>query len=207
MNKITINTHSSICINDDIYFDPYNISEKKKNAKAIFITHSHYDHLDIPSIHNLFNSDTVIVAPEDCISTLREEGFLDENLKQANPNQTSVVYDVCFNTFASYNIGKRFHPKLNNWVGYTVNINGVLYTVCGDSDLTEELKNIKTDVLFVPIGGTYTMDIKEGATLTNTIKPKVAIPVHYGSIVGKITDGERFAKLIDKNITVNILIK
>ena len=207
MNKITINTHSSICINDDIYFDPYNIAEKKKNAKAIFITHSHYDHLDIPSIHNLFNSDTVIVAPEDCISTLREEGFLDENLKQASPNQTSVVYDVSFNTFASYNIGKRFHPKLNNWVGYTVNINGVLYTVCGDSDLTEELKNIKTDVLFVPIGGTYTMDIKEGATLTNTIKPKVAIPVHYGSIVGKITDGERFAKLIDKNITVNILIK
>ena len=175
MNKITINNHSSICINDDIYFDPYNIVEKKKNAKAIFITHSHYDHLDIPSIHNLFNSDTVIVAPEDCISTLREEGFLDENLKQIEPNQTSVVYDVCFNTFASYNIGKRFHPKWNNWVGYTVNINGVLYTVCGDSDLTEELKNIKTDVLFVPIGGTYTMDIKEGATLTNTIKPKVAI--------------------------------
>ena len=85
MNKITINTHSSICINDDIYFDPYNITEKKKNAKAIFITHSHYDHLDIPSIHNLFNSDTVIVAPEDCISTLREEGFFGRKSKTSQP--------------------------------------------------------------------------------------------------------------------------
>lgn len=206
MKNIFINTHSSICIDNDIYFDPFKISENKKNAKVIFLTHSHYDHLDLASIHCVFTSDTVIVAPSDCIDILHEEGFLDENLLEVGPNQKGEVYDIKFETFASYNINKTFHPKAKNWVGYTIIIEGERYTICGDTDATNELKNIKTDILFVPIGGTYTMDTFEASEVVNTICPKVVIPVHYGSIVGKISDGAKFKNLINTNITVKLLL-
>ena len=76
------------------------------------------------------------------------------------------------------------------------------YYICGDTDLIEEIKNVKCDYLFVPIGGTYTMDYKEASILTNMIKPKYVIPVHYGSIIGDKSLFYDFKKLIDKDINV-----
>lgn len=206
MKDIKVNIHSSICIDNDIYIDPYQITEHKKNAKAIFITHSHYDHLDMPSINNISTSDTVIVAPRDCIQVLREEGYQDENLIEVMPNESGKVYDIDYETFASYNTNKPFHPKTKNWVGYKLLIDGTYYTICGDSDDTEVLESLKTDILFVPIGGTYTMTAEEAAHLTNIIKPKVVVPVHYGSIVGDKKDGVTFSKLINSNTQVMLLI-
>jgi len=72
----------------------------------------------------------------------------------------------------------------------------------GDTDVVDEINSINCDVLFVPIGGTYTMDYKEAAEYTNNIKPKVVIPIHYGSIVGDINLGEEFKKMVDDKIEV-----
>ena len=204
--NIKINKHSSICVDNDIYFDPYGITGHQKNAKVIFITHSHYDHLDMPSIKNIFNEDSVIVGPKDAIDMLREEGYDDENLKVVKPFESGIAYDIEFETFPSYNLNKKFHPKDNGWIGYTIVSKDIKYTVCGDSDNTPELNNIKTDVLFVPVGGTYTMTPDEAATLTNNICPKVAIPVHYGSIVGTQLDGQKFCDNINNSIKTIKLI-
>ena len=81
------------------------------------------------------------------------------------------------------------------------------YYIAGDTDITTENKQVKCDVAFVPIGGTYTMDNKEAAKLINEIKPKVAIPIHYGKIIGNISDGQNFTKLINKEIECKIFIK
>ena len=77
----------------------------------------------------------------------------------------------------------------------------------GDTDETEEAKCVKTDVCFVPIGGVYTMNKEEASNYINKLKPKKVIPIHYGTIVGDISLGEEFKKLIDKNIEVEIKIK
>ena len=50
------------------------------------------------------------------------------------------------------------------------------------------------------------MDFKEATTLMNIIKPKVAIPTHYGSIVGSINDGKKFRELLDEDIECILLI-
>jgi L-ascorbate metabolism protein UlaG (beta-lactamase superfamily) len=62
------------------------------------------------------------------------------------------------------------------------------------------MENLNPDILFVPVSGTYVMTAKEAAKATNElIKPKkIAIPMHYGSIVGKVKDAEDFSK--DVNI-------
>ena len=59
----------------------------------------------------------------------------------------------------------------------------------------------------VPIGGTYTMDAKKAAELINTIKPKVAIPVHYGSIVGSVSDQDVFKANVNDDISVEFKIE
>ena len=107
----------------------------------------------------------------------------------------------------AYNVNKEYHKKEYGWVGYLIKINGVTYYITGDTDVNEDIQNIKCDVLFVPIGGTYTMDYKEAADYTNSIKPKYVIPIHYGTIVGKKEDGIEFAKLLDTKIECLIFNK
>ena len=123
------------------------------------------------------------------------------------PNQKYMVQGIKFETIPAYNINKTFHPKENDWVGYVIEINGVKYYIAGDTDITEENKRVKCDVAFVPVGGTYTMDFKEAAQLVNEIQPKVAVPIHYGSVVGTKQDAEKFVKLLHTNIKGIILMR
>lgn len=203
--NIKINCHSSICINENIFIDPFNINYQAE-AKAIFITHSHFDHLDINSIKNILTPNTVIVCTKDSAEILEKAGITN-NINIVTPNQTGKVLDISFQTFPSYNFGHH-HFKNYGFVGYTLNVNGTTYTICGDTDATPELENVKTDVLLIPIGGIYTMDAEEAAKVTNIIKPKYVIPTHYNYLddtAGK--EGEElFTKLVDKNIKVLIKI-
>ncbi len=204
--NVKINCHSSICIDDCIYIDPFNIKKSLKNAKVIFITHSHFDHLDIDSIKNILNDKTKIVCTEDSFKILKESGILNEIIV-VKPNQSGKVWEINFQTFPSYNFGHH-HFKDYGFVGYTLEINKIKYTICGDTDATPELKNIKTDVLLIPIGGTYTMDAIEASSITNLIKPKIVIPTHYNFIEGTANkEAEKtFKNLVNKDIEVLIKI-
>ena len=99
------------------------------------------------------------------------------------------------------------HTKVNNWVGYIIELDGIKYYIAGDTDITEENKKVDCDVAFVPVGGTYTMNYVEAASLINEISPKIAVPVHYGKIVGTKKDAINFSKLLKPEIKCEILIK
>ena len=200
--------HSSIKIINDkvIYIDPYNIKEKYNDADIIFITHSHYDHFSISDINKIKKDNTIIVITEDIYNEVLELGFKETNIIKVLPNNTYTIDNIKFNTIPSYNINKSFHPKENNWVGYLIEIDNINYYIPGDTDLIDEAKEVKCDILFVPIGGTYTMDYKEASILTNIIKPKIVIPIHYGSIVGSKMDAVRFIELVDKDIECKIML-
>ena len=209
LENITVLCHSSIKFNKEkvIYIDPFRIEKNYNDADIIFITHSHYDHYSKEDIDKIRKENTVIIAPEDLKIKLLEDGFVKDNIIIVKPNQQYVVQGIRFETVPAYNINKKFHPKENNWVGYIIELEGVRYYIAGDTDITEENKNVKCDVAFVPIGGTYTMDYKEAAELVNKLKPKVTIPIHYAEIVGTKQDAIEFSKLIDPEIEYKILIK
>ena len=124
-----------------------------------------------------------------------------------SPNEEYMVQGIKFETISAYNTNKTFHPKENDWVGYIIDIKGVKYYISGDTDITEESKKVKCNVAFVPVGGTYTMDAKEAAQLINIIKPEIAIPIHYGSIVGTNEDAEEFVKNLNPLIKGVILMR
>lgn len=105
-------------------------------------------------------------------------------------------------TVPAYNPLKPFHPKGSGWVGYIVERGGIRIYMAGDTDVTKENKEVSCDVALVPIGGTYTMDAKKAAELVNIIRPKVAIPTHYGSVAGSKSDEEVFLAHVDSSISV-----
>ncbi len=201
---ISINSHSSIRI-ENLHFDPFQIKRKTKPAKYIFITHTHYDHLSIDDIKKICDKQTVFVAPADAKDQL--ENNFENKVIYVKPNESLTLGDILVKTFASYNISKQFHPKQNGWVGYKVTCHGTTYAIVGDTDITPELENLSCDVLFLPIGGTYTMTALEAATLANKIKPELVVPTHYGSIVGTKEDEAIFVKNLDPKIKHKILIK
>ena len=202
--------HSTIKINKDnkiIYIDPYNISDGINDADYIFITHNHYDHFSEEDIKKVKNNETIIIITEDLYTNTLKLGFNGMNIITVKPNENYQVEGIKFSTIPAYNTNKTFHPKENNWVGYIIELEGSKYYIAGDTDITEENKKVKCDVAFVPVGGTYTMDFKEAAHLINELKPKIAVPIHYGSIVGTIQDATDFVKLLHPNIKGIILIK
>ena len=198
----SVNKHSSIRIGD-IYIDPFKIGESTNDARYIFITHSHYDHLSFEDIDKIVNDNSVFVGTKDVADELKKKYKNEVIVVKAN--ETYNLGSIVFTTFPSYNIGKKFHPLGNGWVGYIIHINNVKYAILGDSDLTSEVKNIKCDVLFVPIGGIYTMNAKEASCLTNIIKPSLVIPVHYNDIVGSKVDEKIFLSNLN-NIKYQIFL-
>lgn len=111
-------------------------------------------------------------------------------------------FGIKFETIPAYNIEKQYHPQENGWVGYILEIDNIRYYIAGDTDITPESKCVNCDVAFVPIGGRFTMNVKEAVSLVNTIEPQIAIPTHYGEIVGSQDDVELFEKLVKEGIKV-----
>ena len=209
LEDITVLCHSSIKMNKEkvIYIDPFKIDKNYNDADIIFITHDHYDHYSEEDIDRVKKEDTVIIVPEELLTKVLRKGFRQDYIITVLPNQKYMVEGIKFETVPAYNTNKQFHPKENEWVGYIIEIKGIRYYIAGDTDITEENKKVKCDVAFVPVGGTYTMDFKEAANLINEIQPKIAVPIHYGSVVGTKQDAIDFSKLLNPKIECKILMK
>lgn len=205
--NIEVNAQSSIKIKGNektIYIDPYLIEKEYNDADYIFITHDHYDHLSFDDIMKVLKKETIIIVPESCYSKVSDFSLSNE-IFQVKPNSKYSLLNLNFQTVAAYNTNKLYHTQSSSWVGYLLEIESEKYFIAGDTDITKENKLVKCDVLLVPVGGVYTMDYQEAATLTNLIKPKLAIPTHYQTVVGTRIDAINYTKLLDKDIQSKIL--
>ncbi len=205
VTNIIVNTQSSIRITGSktLYFDPFQIAADSHDADIVFITHSHYDHLDPESVSRISRDDTIFIAPSS-IKQEMQKAVKDIELILMDPGDSRDVLGVSVQAVPAYNRIKPFHPRRNGWNGYVVSMDGVSYYIAGDTDAVGELSSVECDVALVPIGGTYTMTAKEAAKLINKIRPQTAIPTHYGSIVGKPEDSAVFRKYVDAGIQVEI---
>lgn len=209
LQNIEVLCHNCIKFNKEkiIYTDPFQLKNNYHDADVILITHSHYDHFSEEDIKRVKSKNTIICITRDLYDKTLALGFQKENIKIVKPNFTYQILGIEIKTVPAYNTNKKFHPKENDWVGYLINLQEYVYYIAGDTDITEENLKVSCDVAFVPVGGTYTMDSKEAAELINKITPQIAVPVHYGSIVGKEKDAKLFVQSLDKQIEGKILIK
>ena len=206
VDAISVNTQSSIRIGADkvIYFDPIEIRSAAHDADVIFITHEHGDHFDPESIRNICRDDTVLAAPASMSGQLGSAGIPAGRTVLFSPGEKKEAGGIAAEAVPAYNILKPFHPRRKGWVGYIVTIDGARIYVAGDTDAVKEVKAVKCDIALVPIGGKFTMDAKKAAEFINTIQPSIAIPTHYGSIVGKKEDADVFAAGVKAPIRTEI---
>ena len=209
VDKIDVFKQNSIRIKSDvgtIYIDPFKIDDETHDADFILITHDHYDHFSSEDIAKVKKDTTVLVVPEKMEAKAVKESGIKE-IETVKPGTYHEIGNLELETIPMYNILKPFHPKAAGWVGYILKINGKRIYIAGDTDATKEAKEVICDIALVPIGGTYTMDAKKAAELVNEINPEVAIPTHYGSIVGKLSDAKVFAANVKDTIKVVEKIK
>ncbi|MCR5755571.1 MAG: MBL fold metallo-hydrolase [Acetatifactor sp.] len=208
--NIEVFKQNSIRIKDGnrrIYIDPFEIEEEPHDAAFILITHEHYDHFDPESVAKVANSNTVLVVPKKMEGKAREVAGFVGKIVTVRPGVFEEIDGLEFETVPAYNLLKPFHPKSAGWVGYLLRIGGKRIYIAGDTDATKEAKAVKCDIALVPVGGTYTMDAGKAAELVNEIRPDIAIPVHYGSVVGSKADGDTFAGHVKKPIRVELKIR
>ncbi len=167
------------------FLDPFDIKRlPNEKMDAIFISHAHFDHWSPNDIRKLITPDTVIVGVNGCQNlNLPNNAFM-----IVEPNRLFTVSDIKVKTIPAYNIKPdrtTFHPKENKWVGYVLDVGGMKIYHAGDTDLIPEMKTLSDiDVAMLPIGGTYTMDVKEATEAANIIKADVTIPMHYRRLLG-----------------------
>jgi len=181
-----------------IYTDPFKL-KGKDTADIILITHEHYDHCSPEDVRKLMGPGTVVVAPRDCAAKL--EG----DVRVVKPGDKINVSGVDIEAVPSYNTNKKFHTRDRGWVGYIFTVAGQRVYIAGDTDRIPEMKGIRCDVALLPVSGTYVMTAEEAAEAARDIKPKVAVPMHYGSIVGSADDARRFADALKGEVEVVIL--
>jgi len=179
-----------------IYIDPWKLKESPGDATLVFVSHSHHDHYSAEDIAKVSGQDTKLIASADVV-TKEKAG------EAIMPGLMVELESVRVRGVAAYNPNKQFHPKANNWVGFIIEIGSKRIYYAGDTDLTEEMKALKDiDIALLPVGGTYTMNAEEAAEAAKHIKPKQAIPYHWGDIVGSRSDAERFAELAECEVKV-----
>ncbi len=195
LKGVTRGTQSTLLITDGkvLWIDPFQVKNGDPKADLLLITHAHGDHLSGPDMEKVVKADTVVAGPPDCIA----KAPVDDAKKIAiAPGDKKTIEGFEIEAVPAYNVDKPFHPKENNWVGFIVSVGGRRIYHAGDTDRIPEMKTFKTDVAFLPIGGTYTMTAEEAAAAASEdIKPELAVPFHYGAVVGSDADAERFREL------------
>ena len=182
----------------NIYFDPFQLSGVLPPADLIVVSHDHYDHCSPEDIAKIRKETTVIVTEPQSAQKLSGE------IISLAPGESCEAAGFQIETVASYNTNKNFHPKGNSWLGFVVTVEGVRVYHAGDSDYIPEMKEVKADIALLPVSGTYVMTPEEAAQAARDINPAIAVPMHFGSIVGSSADAERFAALLEGKIRVEV---
>ncbi|MFH1057280.1 MAG: MBL fold metallo-hydrolase [Pseudomonadota bacterium] len=184
-----------------VYFDPFQLAGGP-TAALILASHDHFDHCVAEDMAKIRGPKTVIVTEPACAAKLGGTGVM--TLK---PGQSIEAAGCQVTGVPAYNTNKQFHPKQNAWLGFVVTVDGVSIYHAGDTDFIPEMKGLDVDIALLPVSGTYVMTADEAAQAALAIKPKVAVPMHYGAIVGEDADARAFAQALAGQVAVKVLAK
>ncbi|MCK5146480.1 MBL fold metallo-hydrolase [bacterium] len=189
--------HSGIlvCGSTSVAVDPYDV-RRPEPVDIILLTHDHYDHCSPQDIKAMLKPGGLVVLPHGV------DADLDCPVKHLRIGDVTTIAGVEISVEPAYNIDKPYHPKSKGYAGYVFIVDGTSYYHAGDTDFIPEMNSIAADVAFLPVSGTYTMDAREAAAAANRMAVKIAVPVHWGSIVGIEKDAKIFKRLCRCQVSI-----
>ncbi|OQX19198.1 MAG: hypothetical protein BWK75_05890 [Candidatus Altiarchaeales archaeon A3] len=170
-------------------------------ADIILVTHHHQDHIKTATLNRLATKDARIFAPSKCAELIRR------HFEEVNPNDEHKVEEIKIKVVYAYNTpsGKSTHKvhHKGECVGYLLTIDGKNIYHAGDTDVIPEMSEFgKVDIAFLPIGGTFTMNIDEAVDAVMAIKPKIVIPFHFK----KKEEPTEFMKKVEAKSDVEVVL-
>jgi L-ascorbate metabolism protein UlaG (beta-lactamase superfamily) len=181
-----------------IAIDPYKITTDEK-ADIILVTHEHFDHCSPEDIEKMQHGKTIIITEKDSSKKITGD------IRTIKPGDAINIDQIKIEAVRAYNVNKNFHPKANDWLGFIIEVEGIRIYHAGDTDLIPEMSDIRTDIALLPVSGTYVMTAKEAVEAAKLISPRIAIPMHYGAIVGDRNDAVLFKETLKGKIDVVLL--
>lgn len=169
--------HASFRINSTplIYIDPWRITRPKQVADIILISHDHYDHCSPADIEKLRGPDTIVIGNPmvaqliDRVTVLRPWQTI--NIERSS-GRASIKAVPAYNAH---------HPKEFEGLGFVISQNFHDIYFAGDTDMITEMDRIRPDIAIVPVGGRQTMNASQAAQAVQRLRPRYAIPSHWGS--------------------------
>jgi len=190
-----------------MYVDPFKLGAKPEAADFVFVTHEHFDHLSVDDLKKVVTPATTVITIAACEKAVK--GLKPKGVRVVSAGDRLTVDGVNVEVLPSYNTnkfrspGNPFHPKADGKVGFVLGIGNVRIYHAGDTDEIPEMAGVKgVDVVLLPVSGTYVMTAEEAVKACNAIQPKLAIPMHYGAIVGSAADAEAFRKGVKCRVEV-----
>ena len=181
--------------------DPIDGLPEKNPEKAdlILLTHHHKDHCKRVTVNRLKGADTLVAAPRQCIKELGKD------IKVIAPWEEITSGDIRIKAVDAYNTmevssTRKVHHK-GYGVGYLITLEGKTIYHAGDTDFIPEMKELgDVDAALLPIGGTFTMDVREAVKAAIAIKPAVVIPMHM-----KKADPQEFKKKVEAESNIKVM--
>ena len=160
--------------------------ERLLRPDAVLISHAHLDHLDMPSLRMLDTQ--LVIAPRGCGRLIRRAGARD--VVEVQPGQELTVGTTSIRALRLAHDGRR-HPlsSARETLGYAIR-GDCRALVAGDTAAFDGMSTLagSIDVSLLPVWGwgrrlgAGHMDPAEAARASAMIRPRLAIPIHWGTL-------------------------
>ena len=160
--------------------------EAPADIDAVLVSHLHHDHLDVPSLRRLPGRPPVL-APRGSLRILRRAGLAASELR---PGDSVEIDGVAVEAVRADHGSSRWPVggAGGEALGFVVRSTPSIY-FAGDTDLFPEMEDLAPlDVALVPVAGWGPrlgpghMDVSRAARAVALLRPRVAIPIHWGTL-------------------------
>ena len=164
-----------------------------RKADLILITHEHFDHASAPDVADVVSrSFSHVVAPPETLSELEEVVPARQRVSAREGDKFSLLG-------VEIEVAEARHPQSVHPVGYVLRGEGKSLYHAGDTYDFYGMTKYHADVVLLPIGGTYTMDMLAALNAIKHLRPKQVVPMHYNTWPKIQVDVDDFAKRVKRD--------